>query len=906
MRALSSLGLALLLTLLPAGRASLAQNPAENGSVGLYGAFERHAAVMLLIDPADGRILRANAAAEDFYGHPPGTLETLHIQDVNTLTTTQIQAEMDLARAQARDFFVFRHRLADGELRTVEVISSPANWSGRNVLLSIITDISDRAISSEALARQQAQLESTITEQTERIRRDARTLELIFATITLAAMLVAVFFWNSRRSIVIAEAHAHEEHERLENIVNATGIGTWEWRPATGAVIVNERFLSLLGRAPNRNRPETLGELGRLVHKDDREAMGASVVQDLRLGAPAFVHEVRVAHSNGDWIWLRIRGGVVRRSEEGRAEVVAGSIRDITERKSSDDHLFRLANYDPLTGLPNRAALLDRLRLAMHQAERSGRRIALAFIDLDDFKPVNDRYGHIVGDELLIGVGNRMLSVLRESDTLARIGGDEFVALLTDVDDESENLSLFHRILSAASEPMVVAATPIRLAASIGVTTFPQGEVLDADQLLRQADQAMYAAKRAGKNRIRSFDVDEVRVEASRREARVELERAIEQNELRLHYQPKVDMHEGRLIGVEALVRWQHPNRGLLQPGDFLPRLDGINDATLLGEWVLREGLAQCARWHDSGLACPVSVNVDVAQFRRADFTTRLGKLLGEFPDLPRGSLELEILETGALEQDVIANGAFKRCRELGVRISLDDFGTGFSSLSYLKSVPADCLKIDRSFIMSMLEDPNDLSIVKGVLGLATAFNRESVAEGVASEELGSILLRLGCRIGQGYAIARPMPGDRLRSWLESWEPPASWRQTKPLPREEHLLLYANVEMRSWSRSISRYLDGEGSRPLTLTLHMGLGSWLKGPTAASLRNEAEIHELHRLLELALTRVRELQERDGERSANLIYADLRDACDQGVAVMEQLIARGLLDAMDRRLRLVSNR
>ena len=596
----------------------------------------------------------------------------------------------------------------------------------------------------------------------------------------------------------------------------------------------------------------------------------------------------------------------MRRDGNGRAQLLAGATRDVTSRKSSKDHLYQLANYDTLTGLPNRTALLERLRAAMEATQENGQQLAVAFIDLDDFKPVNDRYGHIIGDEVLISISRRMLGVMRECDTVARLGGDEFVALINDVGDEAEARGLFKRLLQAASQPVAIGKHRVHLSASMGTTRYPQAETLDADQLLRQADQAMYDAKNSGKNRIRSFDVGSLETATHRRRARDAVQKAIDARELRLHYQPKVNMRSGELIGAEALLRWQHPERGLLLPGEFLPFLDTATDITRLGEWVLEEALEQCNRWVRDGFHCPVSVNIDVVQFKRPDFTTRLADLLSNFPGVPEGFLELEILETGALEEDVLASGALRRCREMGLRISLDDFGTGFSSLSYLKSVPAETLKIDRSFVMSMLTEPNDLSIIKGVLGLAQAFNRESIAEGVESEAHGKLLLRLGCELGQGFAIAKALPSSELRTWHQSWRAPESWSKAAPIPREEHLVLYAEVEMRNWRQSISEYLDGDGSPPVNVRGNTGLGGWLKGAAARALRGEPEVLELHRCHDDITMLLGELQKKPQPRAADDTYEALREQCRQAEDALGRLIERNAFMALGSHLRLVPNR
>ncbi|MEO1082313.1 MAG: EAL domain-containing protein [Pseudomonadota bacterium] len=883
-----------------------AQQTIEGISFELARLFDRHSAALLLVDADTGEILRANGAASEFYGYPPAELEKLRIDDLNAQSPDELEHELALAAREQRDHLVYRHRLANGDVRSVELRNSAMRWAGRKTLIFVVTDISERVELSAALARLKNQSEATIAYQVDQIRESSRLIEIGLGSIALAALALVFYLWIGRRRLLRAEADLREEKQRLDNVVRVTDIGTWELSVDTGELVVNERFLSLTGLQKESREPKTLADIAELVHEDDVEKIHAALIENLKGVSEYIDDELRIAHSDGHWIWLQLHGGVVRRDSSGRALLLAGAMRDVTSRKSRKDHLYQLANYDSLTGLPNRTALLERLRTAMEATHENGQQLAIAFIDLDDFKPVNERYGHIIGDEILISIGKRMLGVMRECDTVARLGGDEFVALINDVGDESEAQGLFKRLLQAASEPVAIGKHRIHLNASMGTTRYPQAHSLDADQLLRQADQAMYDAKNSGKNRIRSFDVGSLETASHRRRAVSAVLEAIDARELCLHYQPKVNMRSGELIGVEALLRWQHPERGLLLPGEFLPFLDSAADITRLGEWVLQEALEQCSRWIRDGFPCPVSVNIDVLQFKRPDFTTRLSDLLGNYPGVPEGFLELEILETGALEEDVLASGALRRCREMGLRISLDDFGTGFSSLSYLKSVPAETLKIDRSFVMSMLTDPNDLSIIQGVLGLAQAFNRECIAEGVESEEHGKLLLRLGCELGQGFAIAKALPASELRDWHQSWRAPDSWTRALPIPREEHLVLYAEVEMRNWRELIGAYLEGGGPPPFTARSTTGLGGWLKGTAARALRGEPEVLELHRCHNSITMLLGDLQKTPMPRATDEIYEALRDQCNKAEDELGRLVERNAFMALGSRLRLVSKR
>jgi diguanylate cyclase (GGDEF)-like protein len=462
------------------------------------------------------------------------------------------------------------------------------------------------------------------------------------------------------------------------------------------------------------------------------------------------------------------------RDANGKAQHYVALFTDITSIKDHQQQLEHIAHYDALTGLPNRVLLADRLQQAMLQSQRRSRFLAVAGLDLDGFKPVNDQHGHDVGDELLIVISQRMKLALREGDTLARIGGDEFVAVLVDLEHASEFEPVLVRLLQAAAEPVAIGEHVFKLSASIGVTLYPEDGV-DADRLTRHADQAMYQAKQAGRNRYQLFDVGQHAALETRRESLDLLRAALDEREFVLHYQPKVNMKTGEVVGAEALIRLQHPTRGLLLPAAFMPTIEDHSISVELGEWVITAALSQVTAWQAQGLDIPVSVNIGARHLQQTDFAERLGLLLGAHTDAQASSLELEVLETSALEDLSAVTAVMHACRKIGVRFTLDDFGTGYSSLTYLKRLPADVLKIDQSFVRDMLDDPSDLAIVQGIIGLAKAFQREVIAEGVETVAHGARLLSLGCELAQGYGIARPMSGPELPTWAASWRSDVAW-----------------------------------------------------------------------------------------------------------------------------------
>ena len=449
--------------------------------------------------------------------------------------------------------------------------------------------------------------------------------------------------------------------------------------------------------------------------------------------------------------------------------------KDITEMKEHEHQLEYIAHYDSLTGLPNRVLKSDRLRQAMIHAERRNEKIAVVYLDLDGFKQVNDRYGHSIGDQLLIALATRMKQALREGDTLSRLGGDEFVAILIDMDDTSTALPIIQRLLDAASQAIEFDGIIVQVSASIGVTFYPQHEDVDADQLIRQADQAMYSAKQSGKNRYHIFDSEFDRTIRIQHENLERIQQALDNDEFVLYYQPKVNIQTGKLIGAEALIRWQHPEKGLIPPLEFLPIIENHPLSIKVGEWVINKAISQIKQWQVQGLNLLVSVNVGAKQLLQGNFVERLQWILSQHENFDSSSLKIEVLETSALEDVDLASSIIKECKAMGIYFALDDFGTGYSSLTYLKRLPVVTLKIDQSFVRDMLEDCDDLAILEGIIGLAKAFDREVIAEGVETYEHGKQLLLLGCELAQGYGIARPMPPEKMVEWSQRWDKDHEW-----------------------------------------------------------------------------------------------------------------------------------
>ena len=501
----------------------------------------------------------------------------------------------------------------------------------------------------------------------------------------------------------------------------------------------------------------------------------------------------------GSWIgenWNRRKNGEIyaqtqkistARDAQGKPLQYVCLFSDITAAKNHEQELERIARYDSLTKLPNRALLGERLAQALNQTRRRGQHLAVVFIDLDGFKAVNDAHGHEAGDHLLITLAERMKGALRDGDILARLGGDEFVAVLIDLADVDASAPMLNRLLEAAARPFQFDQARLQVSASLGVTFYPQtqdqAQELEPDQLLRQADQAMYQAKQSGKNRFHVFDAEQDRNVRARHESMQSIERALSEGEFALEYQPKVNLRTGTVIGVEALIRWLHPHRGLLLPADFLPMLEDHPLAVKLGQWVIESALAQMDGWREVGLNMAVSVNIGRRHLMQTDFVPRLGEALAAHPGLQPNCLELELLEFNAVNDLDRVSHIIQECRSIGVECALDDFGSGYSSLTGLKKLPVKYLKIDEDFIRDMLDSSDSLLILIGVVKLASAFDLKVIAEGVETAQHGSMLLELGCELAQGYGIARPMPPDELPGWVKQWKPDPTWSD---VPRVSH------------------------------------------------------------------------------------------------------------------------
>jgi diguanylate cyclase (GGDEF)-like protein/PAS domain S-box-containing protein len=469
--------------------------------------------------------------------------------------------------------------------------------------------------------------------------------------------------------------------------------------------------------------------------------------------------EFRFRRANGSWIHLEAVG--TNLLHYPGIEGVVLTSRDITQRKLAEERIQYLAQHDTLTDLPNRVLMRDRLNISMAQAQRWHQVIAAMLIDLDRFKVLNDTFGPVVGDEILREMAERLRQCTREGDTVARLGGDEFMILLPNLASARGAATVAQKVLQSVAQPLEVGGQEVFLSASIGVSLYPD-DAADADDLIRNADTAMYSAKRRGRNNYQFYTED---LNLQMRERLViehGLRLAEQRNELRLVYQPKIELGQRTVTGLEALVRWHHPALGLIMPDRFIPIAEETGLIVPIGEWVLRTACQQIRAWCDEGLHLRVSVNLSARQFRQENLAQTICRILAE-TGVPPQYLELEITESDVMENAESAIATLNELKGKGVDISIDDFGTGYSSLSYLKRFPLDILKIDRSFVRDVPANEDDAAIVGAIIALARSMDIKVVAEGVETESQADFLDRSGCDSAQGHFFSPPVPPEDVR-----------------------------------------------------------------------------------------------------------------------------------------------
>ncbi len=552
-----------------------------------------------------------------------------------------------------------------------------------------------------------------------------------------------------------AERALRDSEERYALAARGANDGLWDWNLRTGTIYLSPRWLDMIGcRAPATDHPN---EWLQRVHPDDHAELHAKLDAHLRGHSAHFECEYRLKHRDGQWMWMLGRGLAVR-DQSGEATRISGSQTDICARKNFEAQLAQSAFYDALTGLPNRALFLDRLERAIARQEHS---FAVLFLDLDRFKNINDSLGHLAGDRLLVEAGERFASCLRPGDTVARLGGDEFAVLLEELADEAVIEAVASRIGRELERPFLLEGREVFVTVSMGVAP-SQGGPTSAPELLRNADTAMYRAKGLGRARHAIFDASMHQSAVRLLELESDLWRALERCELRVFFQPIVSLDTGRVSAAEALVRWQHPTRGLVSPAEFIPLAEETGLIVPIGWWVLEEACRQGAAW---GEDLTIAVNLSSQQFSQGDLLERVADILVR-TGFAATRLKLEITESVIMGNAESASQMLRGLRKMGIELAMDDFGTGYSSLSYLHRFPLDVLKIDRSFVAQMGGDARNSQIVGTILSLARGLQMHVVAEGVESKEQLDALRALGCDAAQGFYFARPLPPDEFTALL--------------------------------------------------------------------------------------------------------------------------------------------
>jgi diguanylate cyclase (GGDEF)-like protein/PAS domain S-box-containing protein len=549
--------------------------------------------------------------------------------------------------------------------------------------------------------------------------------------------------------------------ERYALAARAANDGLWDWDLIAGRIVLSDRWKQVVGCGPEEIGTSPAEWLGR-VHRDDKAELEGGLEECWSGRSGALESEHRLASADGSYRWVHCRALAIPGTPLPATRLV-GSITDITERRDLEQQLRHQALHDPLTGLPNRALVLDRAERMLASAKRTHGSVSLLFIDLDNFKEINDGFGHATGDELLAAVASRLSRVTRDADTVGRLGGDEFVVLVENgtLSDASELLA--ERVQAVLHPAVKLDGREYLVSASIGIATASEGS---AENLLQEADLAMYKAKSSGKNRCVSFRPRMRHVDQARLQLEMDLAAAIHGNQLRIHYQPIFDLDNGDICAMEALVRWQHPQRGLLAPSEFIPAAEASGRLIAdLGRYVLSEACRVAAGWQRQGICLEVAVNLSARQLESDAIVTDVAGALAK-SWLDPSHLVLEVTETAMMHNPQAVVDRMSKLKSLGVRLSVDDFGTGYSSLTSLRRFPVDVLKIDRSFVSSVSKSPEDASVLETLVSLGRSLGLEVVAEGVEVDNQLEAVRRAGCNRAQGFLLARPLDQEQLEALI--------------------------------------------------------------------------------------------------------------------------------------------
>ncbi|OIR08629.1 cyclic di-GMP phosphodiesterase Gmr [mine drainage metagenome] len=832
--------------------------------------FTNNSAVKLLIDPRDGTIVDANPASAAYYGWPVKTLRGMRITDINIMEPDLLKQEMELALREQRQFFRFRHRLASGEVRDVEVHSGRVEYRGRDLLYSVINDVTDR---EQALQRER--IRGEVLEMLARGRELGDILDAIVRQVESEQpqVLCSILLLDKDdRHLHIGAAPSFPDffNQAVQGFETGTGRGSCGHAAATGErtiaadirnhpnwapykelaaqaglascwsepvfsskgrvlgtlalyqhqpaspdaaqILLIEEMAKIVGIAVERKLDEENLQLASTVFQASSEAIVITDANNRIIAVnPAFTRITQYDAveavgrdpkllSSGQQgkefyraMWSTIetfgswQGEIVNRRKNGEiysewltintVRDESGAVRqriaifsDITDKKRSEEIIWRQANFDVLTGLPNRRLFHDRLMQELKREEREQHSMALMFIDLDHFKEVNDTLGHEAGDNLLVQASKRIAGCIRESDTLARLGGDEFTIILPGLSDPKRLGTLADTILQIIARPFMIGEYTSYVSASIGITLYPQ----DADNLtslLKNADQAMYVAKGKGRNQYSYFTSSMQEAAQTRLQLSNDLRKALDGGQFELYYQPIIDLASGQPAKAEALLRWHHPRLGLVSPTVFIPLAEEIGLINSIGDWVFRQSALKARQWCSSGnrrlSAMQISVNKSPRQFITGENNLGLLDWLRAL-NIPPSCIVVEITEGLLMDDRVEVQEKLLAFRDAGIQVSLDDFGTGYSAMSYLQRFDIDYLKIDQSFVRNMVQNPGDHAIAEAIIVMAHKLGMKVVAEGVETVEQRDLLVAAGCDFGQGYLFAKPMAAEDFDRYLES------------------------------------------------------------------------------------------------------------------------------------------
>jgi diguanylate cyclase (GGDEF)-like protein/PAS domain S-box-containing protein len=574
----------------------------------------------------------------------------------------------------------------------------------------------------------------------------------------------------SRTSVVqniteskLAKRALQDSENRWKLALESTGDGVWDWHVPSGVEFYSKRLIEMYGFDEGEIASKAI-ELDQRTHPDDRVHM--ELARDAHFSglAPTYFNEHRIRCKDGSWKWVLSRGMVISRDAEGRPLRMIGTHTDITERKNAEALIRQQAFFDTLTGLPNRRMLRERLEQEIRRSRRDNQQLAILFIDLDHFKEVNDTLGHDSGDQLLIEAAQRIKQCVRDSDTVARMGGDEFTVILADISNTDHLEPLLEKILRSMDALFQIGGEQVFVSASIGITLYPL-DGSEIEDLFKNADQALYVAKGEGRNRFSFFTPALQEAAQTRVRLANDLRNALIDNQFRVLYQPIVELATGAIFKAEALIRWQHPRRGLVSPAAFIPIAESSGLIVDIGEWVFLQAAEQVQKWRKSlHPDFQISVNRSPVQFRHDDIGRASWGLQLRAMGLPGEALVVEITEGLLLDTSDVVGEQLLALGDAGIKVSLDDFGTGYSSLAYLQKFDIDFIKIDQSFVRHLIPGSTDLALCKAIIVMAHALGMQVIAEGVETAQQRDLLKEAGCDFGQGYLFARPITAPEFET----------------------------------------------------------------------------------------------------------------------------------------------